>query len=348
MPKSKHNVAVVGVGVVGIEMLRCLKQRNFPVAELRVFARSARDIEVDGEKYPVKVISPEGFAGIDIALFAGTEGEKGAAVTYAQAAVKAGAVVIDNGADFRMDPKVPLVVPEVNAKDIKKHKGIIANPNCSTIQMVVALWPIYKKAGIKRVVVTTLQAASGAGRSAVEQLKDETVSLLASWPVIQLDGQTGKRANGQPSLPQQLAFNVFPHIGGFGEFDYTSEEWKMVKETHKIMHDDKIKVSATTVRVPVRTGHSESVYIETAKPVEPAKVRSIIAQSPGITVIDDPKNNLYPMPKDVEGKDDVFIGRIRKDPFVKNGLWLWIVSDNLRKGAALNAVQIAEELIRQP
>jgi aspartate-semialdehyde dehydrogenase len=397
MKKTKYNVAVVGVGAVGIEMLRCLKQRNFPVGELRVFARSARDIEVDGRVYAVKPISPQGFDGVDLALFAGTEGEKGAAVTYAQAAVKAGAVVIDNGADFRMDPKVPLVVPEVNAKDVnpirnwfllkkhkpegsglasdsQSHKGIIANPNCSTIQMVVALSPIYKKAGIKRVVVTTLQAASGAGRSAVEQLKDEAVSLLASWPVIQLDGQTGKpegsglpsdkpqgnglasdgqshrqshkRANGQPSLPQQLAFNVFPHIGGFGEFDYTSEEWKMVRETHKIMHDDKIKISATTVRVPVRTGHSESVYIETAKPVEPAKVRSILSQSPGITVIDDPKNNLYPMPKDVEGKDDVFIGRIRKDPFVKNGLWLWIVSDNLRKGAALNAVQIAERLVR--
>jgi len=348
MKKTKYNVAVVGVGAVGIEMLRCLKQRNFPFGELRVFARSARDIEVDGEKYPVKVISPEGFAGIDIALFAGTEGEKGAAVTYAQAAVKAGAVVIDNGADFRMDPKVPLVVPEVNSKDIKKHKGIIANPNCSTIQMVVALSPIYKKAGIKRVVVTTLQAASGAGRSAVEQLWSEIENIVTSHqsPVTSQEPVTCDLRPETRALPQQLAFNVFPHIGGFGEFDYTSEEWKMVRETHKIMHDDKIKISATTVRVPVRTGHSESVYIETAKPVEPAKVRSILSQSPGITVIDDPKNNLYPMPKDVEGKDDVFIGRIRKDPFVKNGLWLWIVSDNLRKGAALNAVQIAERLVR--
>ena len=358
---KKYNVAVIGVGAVGIEMLRVLRQRNFPVGELRVFARSARDIEVDGQKYSVQAITPEGFAGIDIALFAGTEGEKGAAATYAQEANKRGAVVIDNGADFRMDPKVPLVVPEVNAKDVnpirnwfllkkhrpegrglasnsQSHKGIIANPNCSTIQMVVALWPIYKKAGIKRVVVTTLQAASGAGRGAVEQLKDETVSLLASWPVIQLNGQT--------SLPQQIAFNVFPHIGSFGECEYTTEEWKLVRETHKIMHDDKIKISATTVRVPVRTGHSESVYIETEKPLEVNKARDILSKAPGIIAIDDPKNNLYPMPKDVEGKDEVFIGRIRKDPFVKNGLWLWVVADNLRKGAATNAIQIAEELIR--
>ena len=359
---KKYNVAVIGVGAVGLEMLRVLRQRNFPIGELRVFARSARDIEVDTEKYSVKAITPEGFAGIDIALFAGTEGEKGAAVTYASEAVKRGAVVIDNGADFRMDPKVPLVVPEVNAKDVRKQKGIIANPNCSTIQMVVALWPIYKKAGIKRVVVTTLQAASGAGRGAVEQLKDETVSLLASWPVIQLNGQTGKwfgkltiprtipsevegPANGQTSLPQQIAFNVFPHIGSFGECEYTTEEWKLVRETHKIMHDDKIKISATTVRVPVRTGHSEAVYIETKKEISAGQVRDVLSNSEGIKVIDQPKDNLYPLPIDAEGKDEVFVGRIRKDPFVKNGLWLWVVADNLRKGAALNAVQIAESLI---
>lgn len=337
---EKYNVAVIGVGAVGIEMLRVLRQRNFPVGELRVFARSARDIEIDGQQYSVKPLSPESFDGVDFALFAGTEGEKGAAVTYAQEAVKRGAVVIDNGADFRMDPKVPLVVPEVNPADAKKHKGIIANPNCSTIQMVVALWPIHKKFGIKRIVVTTLQASSGAGLAAVEQLKEET-SIITGRGFESVHVSVDNK-----SMPQQLAFNVFPHIGGFAEADYTSEEWKLVKETHKIMHDNKIKIYATTVRVPVRTGHSEAVYIETAKSLELQKARSILSQAPGIIVIDDPKNNLYPMPLDAEGKDEVFVGRIRKDPFSKNGLWLWIVSDNLRKGAALNAVQIAELLIK--
>jgi aspartate-semialdehyde dehydrogenase len=335
----KYNVAVIGVGAVGIEMLRVLKQRNFPVGNLNVFARSGRDIEVDGIRYSVKPVSVDGFEGIDIALFAGTEGEKGAAATYAPEAIKRGAVVIDNGADFRMDPEVPLVVPEVNAQDVKKHKGIIANPNCSTIQMVVALWPIYKEVGIKRIIVTTLQASSGAGRQAVEQLKEE-VSLIASGGFNNLHVNIANK-----TMPQQLAYNVFPHIGSFAEYDYTNEEWKLVRETHKIMHDDKIKISATTVRVPVRTGHSESVYIETSKPITPQKAKDILSKAPGIVVIDDPKNNLYPMPYDAEGRDETFVGRIRQDCFNKKGLWLWVVADNLRKGAATNAVQIAEHLI---
>lgn len=336
---KKINLCVVGVGAVGVEMLRCVRARKLPVNELRVFARSARQIQVDGITYNVEAVSPEGFKGIDIALFAGTEGEKGAAVTYAKEAVKRGAVVIDNGADFRMDKNVPLVVPEVNAKEIKKHKGIIANPNCSTIQMVVALEPIYKKYGLKRVIVTTLQAASGAGRSAVEQLKAE-VQAIAACGCENVDADGVER-----SMPQQLAYNVFPQIGGFSEDDYTSEEWKLVRETHKIMNDAKIKVSATTVRVPVRTGHSESVYIETAKQADPLQVKSLLARSPGVAVIDNPAKGLYPMPKDSEGRGEVFVGRIRRDPYVKNGLWLWVVSDNLLKGAALNAVQIAECLI---
>ncbi|MCM8795260.1 MAG: aspartate-semialdehyde dehydrogenase [Candidatus Omnitrophica bacterium] len=337
--RSKYNVAVVGVGAVGIEMLRVLRQRNFPLQELRVFARSSREIEIDGERYAVKQISPEGFAGIDIALFAGTEGEKGAAVTYAQEAIRRGTLVIDNGADFRLDPKVPLVVPEVNVRDIKKHKGLIANPNCSTIQMVVAIYPIYKKVGIKRIVVTTLQAASGAGRGAVEQLKEETTIITGR-------GFQGLRVNVENKfLPQQLAFNVFPHIGAFSDFDYTAEEWKLVYETRKIIHDNKIKISATCVRVPVQTGHSEAIYIETARYLTLDKVRAILSKAPGIVVIDEPKDNLYPMPLDVEGRDEVFIGRIRRDPFSKNGLWLWVVADNLRKGAATNAIQIAECVI---
>ena len=338
--KAKYNVAVVGVGAVGIEMLRCLKRFNFPVGELRVLARSAREIDVDGAKYQVQAISAEAFDKIDIALFAGTEGEKGAAVQYAPEAVKRGAVVIDNGADFRMDPEVPLVVPEVNAKKIKKNKGIIANPNCSTIQMVVALAPIRKAVGLKRVIVTTLQASSGAGKAAVDQLKEE-LKIIAAGDYQNIQADLANKA-----MPQQLAYNVFPQIGGFSDNDFTSEEWKLVKETHKILGDDKIKVSATTVRVPVRTGHSEAVYIETKKPIEPDALKKLLAESPGIIVIDDPKQGLYPMPKDVEGKTETYVGRIRKDPYVKNGFWLWVVADNLLKGAASNAVQIAEELIK--
>lgn len=336
---KKYNVAVVGAGVVGVEMLRVLKQRNFPVGQLKVFARSARDIKVDGTIYSVEPITPDGFCGIDIALFAGTEGEKGAAVTYAVEAVKRGAVVIDNGADFRMDPKVPLVVPEVNGADVKKHKGIIANPNCSTIQMVVALNPLHKKFRIKKIIVTTLQASSGAGKAAVEQLNNETTKIAqGGFDSVQASGVSR-------SMPQQLAYNCFPHIGSFTDGGYTNEEWKLVNETHKIMHAPKIKISATTVRIPVRTGHSESVYIETEKTISPDEVRKIFAKSPGIVVIDDLKNNLYPMPKDAEGRDETFVGRIRQDAFNKKGLWLWVVADNLRKGAATNAVQIAECVI---
>jgi len=205
--------------------------------------------------------------------------------------------------------------------------------------MVVALWPIYKKVGIKRIIVTTLQASSGAGKGAVEQLKEENALIAAgNYNNLQVNADN-------KTMPQQLAYNVFPHIGGFSECDYTSEEWKLVRETHKIMHDDKIKISATTVRVPVRTGHSESVYIETEKPIAPEKVRVVLSQAPGVIVMDDPAKNLYPMPKDAEGKDETFVGRIRKDCFAKNGLWLWVVADNLRKGAATNAVQIAECVI---
>ncbi len=331
---KKVNVAVVGVGAVGEEMLRVLKQRNFPVNQLKVFARSARQIQVDGNFYDVEELSADSFKNIDIALFAGTEGEKGAAVTYAPVAIKAGAVVIDNGADFRMDKNVPLVVPEANPGDAKKHKGIIANPNCSTIQLIVALAPIKKRAGLKRVIVSTYQAVSGSGRGGMVQTEKE----YKAWA-------TNSDEKIALHMDQRIAFNIFPHIGGFAEDDYTSEEWKIVKETHKILHDPKIKVTATTVRVPVLTGHSEAVYIETAQPISPEAVRKLLAKSPGITVMDDPKTKLYPMPKDCAGKDDVFVGRIRRDPAVKNGLWLWVVADNLRKGAATNAVQIAELLV---
>ncbi len=336
MKKSKYNVAVVGVGAVGEEMLRVLKQRKFPINELKVLARSSRDINVDGVKYSVREIKPEEFSGVDIALFAGTEGDKGAAVTYAPVAIKAGAVVIDNGADFRMDKDVPLIVPEVNPEDASKHKGIIANPNCSTIQMVVALKPIYDLSRINRVIVSTYQAVSGAGRKGIEELKAQSKCI------------SNKEGNCECSaFPRQIAFNVIPHISKFEDYDYTTEEWKMIRETHKIMHDDKIKISATTVRVPVLNGHSESVYLETEKPLPIEKVREALKKAKGIVVIDEKVGDglrSYPMPIDADGKDDVFVGRIRKDPYVENGLWLWVVADNLRKGAASNAVQIAELL----
>ena len=331
---KKYNVAVVGVGAVGIEMLRTLRQRNFPIGELRIFARSARDINVDGRTYHVQAVSSDGFDGIDIALFAGTEGEKGAAVTYAEDAIRRGAVVIDDGADFRLKPDVPLVVPEVNAKDVKKHKGIIANPNCSTIQMVAALWPVYKLSKITRIIAVTYQAASGAGRGAADELINQTKDVLE-----------GKGVSPK-ALPQRIAFNVFPHIGGFGEEGYTSEEWKMVYETRKIFHDDKIKISATCARVPVATGHCEAVYIETKKPLKVDDIRYAIKNAPGLKLLDSPKDKLYPNAFESEGKDEIFIGRIRRDPSVESGYWFWIVSDNLIKGAALNAVQIAELLAK--
>ena len=331
---KKYNVAVVGVGAVGEEMLKVLRQRNFPVNQLKVFARSQRIIQLDGKNYNVQPLADDSFKNMDIVLFAGTEGEKGAAVTYASQAISDGAVVIDNGADFRLKPNVPLVVPEANAGDIKKHKGIIANPNCSTIQMVVALAPIHKKVGLKRIIVSTYQAVSGSGRGGIVQAEAE----FKAWAI-------NSPTEVQRAMDQKIVFNVFPHIGSFNDDGFTTEEMKLVQETHKILHDKKIKISATTVRVPVLTGHSEAVYIETSKSIAPEAVRSLLRKSPGITVIDDPKNKTYQMPRDCEGKDDVFVGRIRRDPSVKNGLWLWIVADNLRKGAALNAVQIAEELI---
>jgi aspartate-semialdehyde dehydrogenase len=331
---KKYNLAVVGVGSVGEEMLRVLRQRKFPVNELRVFARRSREIIVDNQKYSVQQISPEGFRGIDIALFAGTEGEKGAAVTFAPEAVKRGAIVIDNGADFRLKKEVPLVVPEVNPQDIQGHQGIIANPNCSTIQLVVACAPIHKKVGIERMIVATYQAASGAGRDAVNELINQSKEFLSSGSIGEIR-----------ALPARIAFNVFPQIGSFQKAGYTSEEWKTVQETQKILHDTSIKISSTTARVPVAIGHSQAVYLETAKKISAESARKLLQQAKGVKMIDAVKNEqmrTYPTAVDAAGGDEVLIGRIREDPFVERGLWLWVVADNLRKGAALNAVQIAE------
>ena len=337
MKKKTYNIAVAGAtGVVGREMLSILAQRNFPVGGIRLLAseRSAGEkLAFKGKDEVVRLLSEETFEGMDIGLF--SPGAKVSAV-YAPVAAKAGCVVIDNTSHFRMDPGVPLVVPEVNPGAIAdyKKKNIIANPNCSTIQMVVALKPIHDAFRIKRVVVSTYQSVSGAGKEAMEELSGQTRSIF------------NMKGIEKKVFPHQIAFNCIPHIDEFLDNGYTKEEMKMANETRKIMGDDSIKVTATTVRVPVFVGHSESVNIETEKRISPQDVRDILKKAPGVKVVDEPKKALYPMPIDSCEEDDVFVGRIRKDDTVENGINMWIVSDNLRKGAALNAVQIAEILIK--
>jgi aspartate-semialdehyde dehydrogenase len=333
--KDKYVVAVVGAtGAVGNEMIAVLEERKFPVEKIRLFASErseGKTLQFEGSEIPVESLKEDSFKGIDIALFsAGAERSK----IWAPIAAKSGCVVVDNSSQWRMDPEVPLVVPEVNAHDLKWHKGIIANPNCSTIQMVVALKPIHDAAKIKRVVVTTFQAVSGTGKKAMDELLQQTTDILNFREI---------KCN---VYPHQIAFNILPHIDKFLENGYTKEEMKMVNETKKIMGDTSIRVTATTVRVPVFRGHSESVNIETEKKITPNEVRSILSKAPGTVVFDAPEKNVYPLPVEVAGKDPVYVGRIREDESIDNGINMWVVSDNLRKGAALNAVQIAEELIK--
>ncbi len=333
--KDAYTVAVVGAtGAVGAEMIEILMERKFPVSVLRPLAsaRSAGErVSFHDQQLIVRELSKESFEGVDIALFSA-----GADISreFAPIAAKAGAVVIDNSAAWRMDKNVPLVVPEVNRADIAKHQGIIANPNCSTIQMVVTLKPLHDAARIKRVVVTTFQAVSGTGKEAMDELLEESQELLS------FQEPTPK------VYPYQIAFNCLPHIDDFLPSGYTKEEMKMLHETQKIMGDDSIRVTATTVRVPVYVGHSESVNIETEKKLSANEARAILCEAPGVLLYDDPAHKIYPMPIDAAGKDDVYVGRVREDESVPNGLNLWIVADNLRKGAALNAIQIAEELIK--
>jgi aspartate-semialdehyde dehydrogenase len=338
-----HSVAVVGAGAVGVEMIRVLNERRFPLRELRILARSDREMEIDGRAYQVRATTPEAFEGVDIALFAGTEGEKGAAVTFGEEAVRRGAVVIDNGSDFRMDPRVPLVVPEVNGADVEGHHGYIANPNCSTVQMVHALKPLYDLSRITRIVVSTYQSVSGAGAPAVRELEAQVRAAAAGGPMPPYE-----------AIPAQLAMNVLAGCWKFRENGYQDEEWKMILETHKIMHDDAIRITPTTVRVPVTIGHAESVYLETERKITAAEARAALEAFPNIRVVDDPAPTArdphartYPTPLAAAGITETLVGRIREDPFVENGLSLFIVADNLRKGAALNAVQIAEELVRR-
>jgi aspartate-semialdehyde dehydrogenase len=333
---KEYNVAVVGAtGAVGNEMIATLEQRKFPIKKLTLLA-SARSVgktlTYKGEEIPVDELTENSFKGIDIGLFS-----PGGAIStkFAPIAAAAGCVVIDNTAAFRMDPDVPLVVPEVNAHAIKdyKKKGIISNPNCSTIQMVVVLKPLHDAAKIKRVVVSTYQAVSGTGKKAIDELEKQVLAIY-----------NGKDVESKV-YPYQIAFNCLPQIDVFLENGYTKEEMKMVNETKKIMEDNSIQVTATTVRVPVFYGHSESVNIEFEKPISPDEARRILEKAPGVKVVDDPSNKKYPLAIYAAGKDDTFVGRIRSDESIPYGLNMWIVADNIRKGAALNAVQIAEVLI---
>lgn len=332
---EKYNVVIVGAsGAVGQELLKILEERDFPVGNLRLCAttRSAgREMRFRGKNYTVEVTESGSFNGMDIALFAGGAASK----EFGRTAVERGCVVIDNSSNFRMDPAVPLVVPEVNPEDIKQHKGIIANPNCSTIQMVVALKPIHDAAGIKRVVVATYQAVSGAGREGIEELASQSRAVLMEESEV------------SPSVfPYQIAFNLIPHIDVFMDKDYTKEEWKMVKETQKILHDDQIAITATTIRVPVYRSHSEAINIETERKITAEEARRLFQEFPGIVVIDEPSDKKYPMPLYATNRDEVFIGRIREDNSISNGLNIWVVADQLRKGAATNTVQIAELVVK--
>ncbi|MFH0789424.1 MAG: aspartate-semialdehyde dehydrogenase [Pseudomonadota bacterium] len=329
--KRLWNVAVAGAtGAVGNQMIRCLEERDFPVNTIR-FLASARSVGktllFKGEPVPVEELKEDSFKDREIALFSA-----GASTSqkFASQAVQAGCVVIDNSSAFRMDPAIPLVVPECNSHRIAAGPGIIANPNCSTIQMVVALKPIHDLVRIKRIIVSTYQAVSGTGQKAIFELQNQIRDL-----------SQGKKAEVNV-YPYQIAYNCLPQIDVFLENDYTKEEMKMVNETRKILEDESIRVSATTVRVPVFYGHSEAVTIETDKKITSQEVKDLLRNAPGVVVIDDVANKKYPLPLMAEGKDEVFVGRIREDISTEKGIAMWIVSDNIRKGAATNAVQIAE------
>ncbi|HFQ82220.1 MAG TPA: aspartate-semialdehyde dehydrogenase [Desulfobacterales bacterium] len=330
---KKLNIAVAGAtGAVGGAMLQTLARRDFPIAELRLLASSrsaGKKLSFQGREYTVREMTSDSFAGIDIALFSAGAARS---LEFAPAAAAAGAVVVDNSSAFRMDPEIPLVVPEVNSPAIAQYKkrGIIANPNCSTIQMMVALKPIYDQVGIKRIVVSTYQAVSGSGALAIAELENQ----MRDWAA-------GKEIT-HSVYPHQIAFNCLPHIDTFLENGYTKEEMKMVNETHKIFEDDDIAVSPTAVRVPVVYGHSESINIETRKKISAAEVKELIRQAPGARLVDDPENMVYPLAVDCAGEFETMVGRIREDNSIANGINMWVVADNILKGAALNAVQIAE------
>ncbi|MEW6355603.1 MAG: aspartate-semialdehyde dehydrogenase [Planctomycetota bacterium] len=331
---SEKNVAVAGAtGAVGTEMLKVLEARNFPVKNIKMLASKrsvGKKLPFRGEEFPVEELTKKSFKGIDIALFSAG---KDRSIEFAPAAVAAGTIVVDNSSAFRLRDDTPLVVPEVNPHRIKEHKGIIANPNCSTIIAVVAVYPLHKAAGVKRMVVATYQAVSGTGAQAIIELDKQCRAYFAGEPIV------------KEVYPHQIAFNLLPHIGDFGENGYSSEEMKMLNEGRKIMEHPKLRVSCTTIRVPVFRAHSEAINLELERPLSPEKARKILSKAPGVKVVDDPQKCVYPMPLDATNQDDVLVGRIRRDTSIEHGLDIWISGDQLLKGAALNAVQIAEKLL---
>jgi aspartate-semialdehyde dehydrogenase len=330
-----QNIAVVGAtGAVGVEILRVLERRNFPVASLRLLASKrsvGKTLEFKGKPHKVEELTAQSFKGVDIAFFsAGATRSR----EFVPAAKAAGAVVIDNSSAFRMDPNTPLVVPEVNPADLRKHKGVIANPNCTAAILAVAVWPIHQAVGIRRIIVSTYQSASGAGAAAMRELEDQTREYAADKEIT------------RSVFPHQIAFNVFSHNTKMAENGYNEEENKVVEETRKMFHEPALPIVPTCIRVPVLRAHSESIVLELAAPMSPEEARALLARSPGIKIVDDPAANHFPMPIEASGDLDVHVGRIRRDVSNPNGLALFVAGDQLLKGAAWNAVQIAEELAK--
>ena len=334
---KQYNVCMVGIGAVGTEIVRLLRKRNFPLAKFTAFARSARTEMIDGLPVDVQVATgPESFKDYDFAFFCGTEGAKGASKTLGWGAAEAGCVVIDNGADYRMDPRVPLCIPEINPEALRGHHNFIANPNCSTAIELMPLYALHKEAGIKRMVCCTYQAVSGAGAAAIRELAEQTKALDEGLPIP------------PPKMfPAQIAFNVVAQIGSEDPDlpGYTSEEAKLGRETRKILGDDSIKVVSTCVRVPVYNAHSEALHVEFRRPITPERAREILEHTEGVKVVDDLAAHRFPMPIEATGHYESFVGRIRRDPTVENGLALFVSGDNIWKGAAQNAIQIAEKMI---
>ena len=351
MKRKQLNVAVVGAtGAVGTEMLRVLQERRFPVKGIRVLASArsvGRRLPFNGSTHKVEELQRRAFDGIDVALFSAGASRS---AEFAPEAIKRGAIVVDNSSAFRMTRHVPLVVPEVNPQALKRHEGLIANPNCSTIIMLVPLAPLHQAARIKRIVVSTYQSVSGAGAKAMAQLYKETKRALSRCQVASGKWQvrpklTTDHLSLTTPLPKQIAFDVIPQVDGFLENRSTKEEMKMVNETRKILEEPALAISATCVRVPVFIAHSEAVWIETERPLSVEQARELLRRASGVKLVDDPAKGIYPLPIEAAGQDDVLVGRVRKDASVRNGLVLWVSGDNLRKGAATNAVQIAELLI---